>query len=83
MFDHFQPLSVKSGLFDEQVGDRGLAVIVDDLFPPCAGHSIALQGDKELGIRAGAVRMGTETGVNYFLCLHPRGLIGDVLQTKI
>ena len=83
MGNHFKPLSVESGLFDKQVGDRGLGVIIDDLLPPGAGNSITFQGDKELGIRAGAVQMATETGVNYFLCLCPQVLIGDVLETKI
>ena len=42
VFDHFEPLFVKSGLFEKQVGDRGLDVIVDDLLPPVAGNSVTL-----------------------------------------
>ena len=83
MVDHFEPLSIELGLFDEQVGERGLDVIIDDLLPPGIGNNVTRQGVKELGIRAGSVRIATEMGVNYFLCLSPRVLIGDVLETKI
>jgi hypothetical protein len=42
VFNHFEPLSVESGFFDEQVGDRRLDVIVNAFLPPGAGISVTL-----------------------------------------
>ena len=40
MRDHLEPLSVKPGFLDKEVGDWGLDVVVDNLLPPSAGDGI-------------------------------------------
>jgi hypothetical protein len=57
VIDHFESLSVKLGLLDEEIGDWGLDVVVDHLLPLRASDCIVLGSDESFGIGAGRVRM--------------------------
>jgi len=45
MRDHLEPLSVKLGFLDEEVGDGGLDIVVDNLLPPASGCARGTKDD--------------------------------------
>ncbi len=77
------PSKIKTRLLNEQVGDRGFDVVIDDLFPPQAGNLVGLGGDECLGVGAGTVGRATEVSVDDFLCIDPRGFVDDILEIKV
>ncbi len=80
MRDHLEPLSVKPGFLDEEVGDRGLDVVVDNLLPPSAGDGVGICHEEDLGVGTGAEWRVTKSGINDLLGFNPRIFVGDILE---
>jgi hypothetical protein len=80
MRDHFEPLAVKPGFLDEEVGDWGLDVVVDNLLPPSAGDGVGICREEKFGVGTGAEWRTTKSGVDDFLGFNPRIFVGDILE---
>jgi hypothetical protein len=78
--NHLEPLSVKPGFLDKEVGDWGLDVVVDNLLPPSAGNGIGVCREEDLGVRTGAEGRVTKSDIDDLLGFNPRVFVGDILE---
>ncbi len=82
MFDHLETLSVKTRLFNKQVGDRRFDIVVDDLFPSRTGNCVGLGGDECFGVEAGIVGRATEACVDDFFASIQEALLTISLRPR-
>jgi len=78
--NHLEPLSVKPGFLDKEVGDWGLDVVVDNLLPPSAGDSVGICHEEEFGVGTGREWRATKSGIDDLLGFNPRIFVGDILE---
>ncbi len=82
MGDHFKAFAIETMFFDEEVGDRGLAIVGNNLFSPDTRTSIESRRDEGCGFSRPVWR-ATQASVDDFLGVGPRLLVRDVLDTHI
>ena len=82
MGNHFKAFAIEMMFFDKEVGDRGLAIVGNNLFPPDTCSSIESHRDKGCGFSR-PVRRVTQASIDDFLGVGPRLLVRDVLDTHI
>ncbi len=80
MCDHLEPLSVKPGFLNEEVGDWGFDLVVENLLPPSAGDGVGVCREEDFGVGTGAEWRATKSDVDDLLGLNPRIFVGDILE---
>jgi hypothetical protein len=82
MGDHFKAFAIETMFFDEEVGDRGLAIVGNNFLPPDTCSSVESRRDEGCGFSR-PERRATQASIDDFLGVGPRLLVRDVLDTHI